>query len=115
MTESGDTRYMIHLGDFSQKGNLTEGKGYDNFNLIRDHHYTFNVTIKGIDDIETEVHSGDEANEPNPGVEGIIFKEGAQLRLDAHYETVEMLFNKDAMQVAAPDNPDGAKVPGIYL
>lgn len=116
VTESGDTKYIIHLGDFSDKEVLDGGDGYNNFNLARDHHYTYTVTIRGINDIETEVESGDKAEEPNPGVEGIIFKEGAQLRLDAHYETVEMKFNKNAMQVADPAGPDGGgKVPGIYI
>lgn len=115
VTESGDTKYIIHLGDFSDKEILDKGDGYNSFNLARDHHYTYTVTIKGIDDIETEVKSGDKAEEPNPGVEGIIFQEGAQLRLDAHYETVEMLFNRDAMLVADPTNLNGGKVPGIYI
>lgn len=117
VTESGDTQYIIHLGDFSDGSTLANGKGYNSFNLVRDHHYTFNVTIKGIHDIETEV-IGDEEKGPEeiqPGVEGIIFKEGAQLRLDAHYETVEMKFNKAAMEVANPAEGESAKVPGIYI
>lgn len=117
VTESGDTQYIIHLGDFSEKSNLANGKGYNSFNLVRDHHYTFNVTIKGIHDIETEVIGDGEKGpeEIQPGVEGIIFKEGAQLRLDAHYETVEMKFNKAAMEVANPAGGEPAKVPGIYI
>lgn len=115
--ESGDTQYIIHLGNFSEGEILDNGKGFNSFNLVRDRHYTFNVTVNGINDIETEV-KGDGNNAPEevqPGVEGIIFKEGAQLRLDAHYETVEMRFNKDAMQVADPKDNSGNKVPGIYI
>lgn len=116
--ESGDTKYIIHLGDFSDGENLSKGDGFNNFNLVRDRQYIFNVTINGITDIETEVDSGEKATEPNPGVEGIIFQEGAQLRLDAHYETVEMRFMKGAMQVVNPTNPSAGatdKVPGIYI
>lgn len=82
---SADCRYFIHLGDF--------GKDMNDFSLRRDYHYTYNVTVKGVNDIEVEVEGGDDA----PGAEGVVFKGGNRIQLDAHYEQVEMRFSKTEM------------------
>ena len=46
-TVAADVRYYIHLGNF--------GKDLNHFSVERDHHYTYNVTINGVDDIVVEV------------------------------------------------------------
>ncbi len=85
-TLSADCRYFIHLGDFGPD------KGYKDFSLRRDHHYTYNINVKGVDKIEVEVEGdGTEA----PGAEGIVFEGGARVQLDAHYEQVEMHLKKN--------------------
>lgn len=84
-TLSADCRYFIHLGDFGPD------KGYKDFSLRRDHHYTYNINVKGVDKIEVEVEKGDEA----PGAEGIVFEGGVRVQLDAHYEQVEMHLKKN--------------------
>lgn len=88
-TLSADCRYFIHLGDFGG-----EEKGYKDFSLRRDHHYTYNINVKGVNKIEVEVEKGDEA----PGAEGIVFEGGARVQLDAHYEQVEMRFDKSKLR-----------------
>lgn len=85
---SADCRYFIHLGDFGEGD-----KGYQDFSLRRDHHYTYNINVKGVNKIEVEVEGGDEA----PGAEGIVFEGGARVQLDAHYEQVEMRFDKSKL------------------
>lgn len=84
-TLSADCRYFIHLGDFGRD------KGYKDFSLRRDHHYTYNIKVKGVNAIEVEVDDGTEA----PGAEGIVFEGGARVQLDAHYEQVEMHLKKN--------------------
>ena len=89
-TLSADCRYFIHLGDFGG-----EEKGYKDFSLRRDHHYTYNINVKGVDKIEVEVEGdGTEA----PGAEGIVFEGGARVQLDAHYEQVEMHLKKSDIE-----------------
>lgn len=82
---SADCRYFIHLGDF--------GKDMNDFSLRRDYHYTYNITVKGVDDIDVEVEGGDDA----PGAEGVVFKGGNRIQLDAHYEQVEMRMSRTDM------------------
>lgn len=88
-TLSADCRYFIHLGDFGEGD-----KGYQDFSLRRDHHYTYNINVTGVNKIEVEVESGDEA----PGAEGIVFEGGARVQLDAHYEQVEMHLKKSDIE-----------------
>lgn len=83
---SADARYFIHLGDF--------GKDLNDFNLRRDYHYTYNVTVKGVDNIYVEVNSNTEA----PGAEAVVFEGGARATLDAHYEQVEMKFTRGNLE-----------------
>lgn len=86
---SADTRYLLHLGDFSNSN-------FNEFSLKRDHHYHYTVTVNGVNDIEVEVLGENSGNpyEKNPAAEGIVFKGGARLQLDAHYEQVEMKLSK---------------------
>lgn len=80
---AGDTHYFIHMGDFARDMN--------DFSLERDHHYTYNITIKGVDDIYVEVQTDKEA----PGAETIVFQGGIHVVLDAHYEQVEMRIGRE--------------------
>lgn len=86
-TVSADCRYFIHFGDFG------ESKGYGDFSLRRDYHYTYNITVNGVKDIYVEVNDNKEA----PGAESIVFEGGVRQRLDAHYEQVEMKFDKSTL------------------
>ena len=58
-TVAADVRYYIHLGNF--------GKDLNHFSVERHHHYTYNVTINGVDDTVVEV---EDENEKTPGAEG---------------------------------------------
>ena len=87
---SADTRYILHLGDFSNNK-------FNEFSLRRDYHYQYTVTVNGVNDIVVEVKGEDSTNpqEKNPAVEGIVFEGGARVQLDAHYEQVEMKLMKN--------------------
>lgn len=88
---SADTRYILHLGDFSNNK-------FNEFSLRRDYHYQYTVTVNGVNDIVVEV-KGDKGDpyENNPAVEGIVFEGGARVQLDAHYEQVEMKLKRSDM------------------
>lgn len=94
---SANVRYLIHLGDFSVKDATNPAPDrFNDFSLLRDHHYDYTVTVNGVDDIVVEVKNNNDADpqnnsdERNPAVEGVVFEGGARVRLDAHYEQVEM-------------------------
>lgn len=86
-TVAADVRYYIHLGNF--------GKDLNDFSVERDHHYTYNVTVKGVDDIVVEVKDNDEKT---PGAEGVVFTHEAFVHLDSHFDQVEMKFRRSDVE-----------------
>uniref|UniRef100_UPI00402621D8 hypothetical protein n=1 Tax=Candidatus Cryptobacteroides bacterium TaxID=3085639 RepID=UPI00402621D8 len=79
---SGDVTYYIHLGNFT--------KSADDFTVRRNYHYTYTITVNGVDNIIAEAKAED-GSEIQPGAEGnITHTTDAYLdvRLDSHYETV---------------------------
>ncbi len=85
---SGDVTYTIHLGDFSKGGD-----SYGNFTTRRNYHYTYNITVNGVNKIVAEAEQKDLSEEGGyqHGAEGNIIgynSESFNIRLDAHYENV---------------------------
>lgn len=79
---SGDVTYYIHLGNFT--------KFAGDFTVRRNYHYTYTITVNGVDNIIAEAKAED-GSEIQPGAEGnITHTTDAYLdvRLDSHYETV---------------------------
>ncbi|MBQ1990517.1 MAG: hypothetical protein II231_05255 [Rikenellaceae bacterium] len=77
------TNYTIHLGDFSPTGNMGD------YSINRNTHYTYNVTVNGVNMIEVEAKR-ENADYEN-GAEGYVIdmtKSKQVYNLDAHYETV---------------------------
>lgn len=104
---SAKVRYVIHLGDFS-------GNQFSDFNIFRNHSYTYNVTINGVSDIQTEVNT-DVENEPGATGKVIVAKENVFL-CDAHYCSQVITFHEKNIDdtevtwyVETPFNPNGAK------
>lgn len=77
------TNYTIHLGDFSASGDMGD------YSVNRNTHYTYNVTVNGVNMVEVEAkrQDGDYEN----GAEGYVINLQSSPQvytLDAHYETV---------------------------
>lgn len=95
-----DVTYTVHLGDFS------DGK-YDNFDIIRNTEYEYNMNIKGVNSIYTTVMTNI-ANK-SPGANPILFKKmpgadgmmslssGKVYNADAHFCQFNMMLTKDAL------------------
>lgn len=86
---SGDVTYYIHLGNFERSA--------DDFTVRRNYHYTYTITVNGVDNIIAEAKAEDNS-EIQPGAEGnITHTTDAYLdvRLDSHYETVLLKVSKD--------------------
>lgn len=105
-TKHADVRYVIHLGNF--KTNMGD------FSIKRNHKYTYNITIQGINHIHAEVT--EEGNpEQEPGASGqIVVPVKKIFTCDSHYSTHALVFDKtEILQenlrwwVLTPFNEDG--------
>lgn len=87
--------YYVHLGDF--------GKDVNNFAIERNTHYTYTITIKGVENIEVEVEtskSGQTFREEQPGATGDVFMSKAAVKLfDAHYSQYVYSLTADQLDV----------------
>lgn len=86
---SGDVTYYIHLGYFT--------KSADDFTVRRNYHYTYTITVNGVDNIIAEAKAED-SSEIQPGAEGNITHTNdayLDVRLDSHYETVLLKVKAD--------------------
>lgn len=91
---SGDITYRVHLGYTS----LTDA--VNDYDIERNTHYTYKITILGAEDIRVEASSDkDQEEEPTPGVEGTIYDSDSEFYLDAHYEQVLLKFNKQQLGI----------------
>lgn len=111
----GDVNYTIHLGDFSTGD-------FDAYSVERNHKYTYNVTINGVQQIIVEATAEDDsAQQYQHGAEGyIINTDGVDMvyTFDAHYEDALIKidtsnFDKDGhgfiLRVATPYMTDDAQ------
>lgn len=91
---TGDVSYKIHLGDFS----AANGNDYNDFNVLRNTAYTYDVTINGVEKIIVEAKK--EVADYENGAEGYII-DASQSKmiytLDAHYETVQLRIPVDGL------------------
>ena len=85
-TRDASVTYFIHLGDCTSNVN--------DYNVVRNSTYTFNVSISGVNNIIVEAKQENESQE-QPGAEGIVMEYGTAgktLSLDSHYEYMVMRF-----------------------
>lgn len=85
---NADVTYTIHLGSTGNKAkNGTDWSNKEelvnNYDIRRNTHYTYNVTITGVESMRVEVQ---EDKEERSGVEGDVIKAGGEVvELDSHY------------------------------
>ena len=75
---NADVRYVIHLGYAS--GDVND------YQTLRNTHYTYHVTVKGVNDIVVEVRDD---KEERPGHEGdVVISLNGIYELDSHYDRI---------------------------
>lgn len=76
-------------------GIYAENDPANDYDIERNVHYTYNVTIKGMNDLVVEAKS-DKAKEeePAPGVEGLVYDAHRSFNFDCHYEQGLMRLRK---------------------
>lgn len=95
-----DVEYVVHLGH-SGVTNV------DDYSTLRNHHYTYNVTIKGVKDLIVEVDNDNDPekdnqdNEQRPGAEGeIVMSAQRVINVDGHYDRANIqLTDTEAMEL----------------
>ena len=94
----GRVTYRIYLGY------TAENDPVNDYDIERNVHYTYNVTIKGMNDLVVEAKS-DKAKEEEsaPGVEGMVYDAHRAFNFDCHYEQGLMRFKKDELAIFNPD------------
>lgn len=86
---NADVTYTVHLGSTGNKKDNGVDWSNDvdlvnNYDVCRNTHYTYNVTITGVESMRVEVQ--EERIEKRPGVEGDVIKAGGEVvDLDSHY------------------------------
>lgn len=83
---AADVTYYVHLGDFSNNKN-------NNYSIERNSHYTYNITLKGVSNIEVEVLND---TENQSGATGDIYATQEKIwYFDAHYEQLAQFFTTE--------------------
>lgn len=88
-----DVEYSIHLGHGSDSN-------VNSYNTLRNCHYTYNVKVKGVNDIIVEVDDNQLTNptdsEPRPGAEGDVVMSATELvEVDGHYDRALITLTKE--------------------
>lgn len=114
-TRTANVTYKIHLG-YVGGGNQkrttdavpTSVSSIDDFlskvndyNILRNHHYTYDIQISGVNNIKVEATREDGGNiyeqEKQTGAEGTVVESQHLFKLDAHYETRNLTFDFQRM------------------
>lgn len=81
---TADVVYWVHLGDF-------RNNNFNDYSVKRNTHYTYNITLKGVENIEVEVSTSNPqapsaVEENQPGAMGDVYAATEELyTFDAHY------------------------------
>jgi len=88
VTTMANTTYYVHLGEFGKE------KGYTDFKVERNCHYIYNIYVRGVDEIDTEVEK-DTEKQTNGAVEGLrvsLTDDSEIYEVDSHYGQLNMTF-----------------------
>lgn len=90
-----DVTYTVHLGS---TGNDPDNETLvNNYDVCRNTHYTYNVTITGVESMRVEVQ--EDRKETRPGVEGDVIKAGGEVvDLDSHYGRAKFSLTRGDIQ-----------------
>lgn len=96
---NADIRLIVHLGNPEEK----KDGSYDvnNYNTNRNTYYTYNVKIRGVNDIKVEVES---TTELRPGYEGdVVDTENRAFVFDSHYDRCLIQINPSSLPAETGD------------
>lgn len=89
-------RYTIHLGETGTASKRNDEKYVNDYMVRRNTHYTYTITLTGIDSYQAEVESDQEMR---PGMEGDVIIAGDQVKaIDSHYARTRIKFTRSALK-----------------
>lgn len=89
-------RYTIHLGETGTASNCNDEEYVNNYMVKRNTHYTYTITLTGINSYQAEVWSD---QEKRPGMEGDVIIAGDQVKaIDSHYARTRIKFTRSALK-----------------
>lgn len=97
-----DVTYTVHLGSTGNKKDngvdwSNDVELVNNYDVRRNTHYTYNVTITGVESMRVEVL--EDRIEKRPGVEGDVIKAGGEVvDLDSHYGRAKFSLKRKDIQ-----------------
>lgn len=97
-----DVTYTVHLGSTGNKKDngvdwSNDVELVNNYDVRRNTHYTYNVTITGVESMRVEVL--EDRIEKRPGVEGDVIKAGGEVvDLDSHYGRAKFSLTRGDIQ-----------------
>lgn len=97
-----NVRFLVHLGYADVDG---DGFGDDvnDYDTKRNHSYTYNVKVKGVDNIEVDVDDG--STDPRPGYDGdVVVNYQHSYQFDCHYDRRLIKLNRSGF---LPKNKEG--------
>jgi len=84
-----DVTYYVYLGYINKNGSTQNNS---NFDVYRNFRYTYNVKVKGVQEIIVEAEGGDE----DKGVDGNVLFAGSFIEVDSHYSRQKLSFARIA-------------------
>ena len=89
-------RYTIHLGETGMASDRNREEYVNNYMVKRNTHYTYTITLTGINSYQAEVESDQEVR---PGMEGDVIIAGDQVKaIDSHYARTRIKFTRSALK-----------------
>lgn len=85
---TAEVTYTVLLGAAVEPGGNMADANLDDYSTERNHHYTYNITLRGVNDMIVEVvgEDGTDAYEKRPDVEGDVYISSGEVKtMDCHY------------------------------
>lgn len=89
---SGNATYFIHLGNII---GATPEEKFKDFNCYRNVNYTYNVTVKGIDDIRVDAVANEEKYHGEEGL--VVDLQDKTIDIDAHYAVFNIYLSENEL------------------
>lgn len=92
---NADVRFIVHLGYVTSRGGQPVTPDPNDYNTERNGFYTYNVKVRGVNDIIVEVTDG---TEKRPGYEGdVVYSTTDIFEFDSHYDRRLIQLNRNAI------------------
>ena len=95
MLVNADVRFIVHLGYVTNRNGQSVTPDPNDYNTERNGFYTYNVKVRGVNDIIVEVTDG---TDNRPGYEGdVVYSTTDIFEFDSHYDRRLIKLNKSAI------------------